>query len=60
MVRSRLILTDIEDWKAVVAVRTRFCRAARPVDTIMAVSRFVNPDWLVEIELDAILHDADG
>ncbi|GMG82205.1 RidA family protein [Paralimibaculum aggregatum] len=60
VVRTRLILTDIEDWKAVVAVRARFCREAKPVDTIMAVSRFVNPDWLVEIEVDAVLHDAGG
>ena len=32
VVRTRLILTDIDDWKAVVEVRKRFCRAAKPVD----------------------------
>ena len=50
VVRTRLILTDIEDWKAVVDVRAKYCRDAKPVDTIMQVTRFVNPDWLVEIE----------
>lgn len=55
VVRTRLILTDIEDWRKVVEVRARYCREAKPVDTIMAVHRFVNPDWLVEIEVDAVI-----
>lgn len=55
VVRTRLILTDIDDWKAVVGVRARYCREAKPVDTIMQVSRFVNPEWLVEIEVDAVV-----
>lgn len=54
-VRTRLILTNIEDWKAVVEVRAKFCRDAKPVDTIMQVTRFVNPEWLVEIEVDAVV-----
>ncbi len=55
VVRTRLILTDIDDWKAVVDVRKAYCRAAQPVDTIMQVVRFVNPEWLVEIEVDAVI-----
>ena len=55
VVRTRLILTDIEDWRKVVEVRARYCRKAKPVDTIMAVSRFVNPEWLVEVEVDAVV-----
>lgn len=57
VVRTRLILTNIEDWKAVVEVRKRYCRAAKPVDTIMQVTRFINPEWLVEVEVDAIVSD---
>lgn len=57
VVRTRLILTNIDDWKAVVDVRKKFCREAKPVDTIMAVSRFVNPEWLVEIEVNAVVSD---
>lgn len=55
VVRTRLILTDIEDWKAVVEVRKKYCRASKPVDTIVQVARFVNPEWLVEIEVDAVV-----
>jgi enamine deaminase RidA (YjgF/YER057c/UK114 family) len=58
VVRTRLLLTNIDDWKAVVDVRKNYCRSAKPVDTIMEVSRFVNPEWLVEIEVDAVVSDA--
>lgn len=57
VVRTRLFLTNIEDWKAVVDVRKNYCRSAKPVDTIMQVSRFVNPEWLVEVEVDAVVSD---
>jgi len=57
VVRTRVILTDIDNWKAAIEARKAFCRDARPVDTIMAINRFVNPDWLVEIEVDAVVAD---
>ena len=60
VVRTRLILTNIDDWQAVVAVRKKYCRSAKPVDTIMQVSRFVNPEWVVEVEVDAVVSDAEG
>ncbi len=57
VVRTRVLLTDIDDWRAVVDVRAEYFRDVRPVDTIVQVSRFVNPEWLVEIEVDAIVSD---
>jgi len=57
IVRTRVILTDIDRWKEAIDARKPFCLDARPVDTIMAVSRFVNPEWLVEIEVDAVIAD---
>jgi enamine deaminase RidA (YjgF/YER057c/UK114 family) len=30
-----------------------FSRAVRPACTFVEVSRFIDPDWLVEIEADA-------
>ncbi|WP_027833402.1 RidA family protein [Maritalea myrionectae] len=55
VVRTRVILTDIDNWKAAIDVRKEYFRDIRPVDTIMAIDRFVNPDWLVEIEADAVM-----
>jgi enamine deaminase RidA (YjgF/YER057c/UK114 family) len=57
VVRTRVLLTNIDDWKAVIAVRAEYFSDIRPVDTIMQVSRFVNPEWLVEFEVDAIVAD---
>lgn len=53
IVRTRVILTNIDDWKDAIEARKAYCKDAQPVDTIMAIDRFVNPDWLVEIEVDA-------
>jgi hypothetical protein len=29
------------------------------VNTVMQVTRFIDPEWLVEIEVDAVIADAD-
>jgi len=55
VVRTRVILTDIDNWKDAIEARKAYCRDVRPVDTIMAVDRFVNREWLVEIEVDAVV-----
>jgi enamine deaminase RidA (YjgF/YER057c/UK114 family) len=59
VVRTRILLTRIEDWKAVAAVHGEIFRDIRPANTIMQVSRFIDPDWLVEIEADAVIDDAE-
>ncbi|MCK8464159.1 Rid family hydrolase [Aliiroseovarius sp. S1339] len=55
IVRTRVILTDIDTWKEAIEARRKYCVDSRPVDTIMAVTSFVNPEWLVEIEVDAVV-----
>ena len=57
VVRTRVLLTDIDDWEKVIEVRAEYFKDIRPVDTIMQVSRFVNPEWLVEFEVDAVVSD---
>ena len=57
VVRTRMLLTNIEDWKAAVKVKSVYFKNIKPVDTIMQVSRFIDPDWLIEIEVDAIVAD---
>ena len=57
VVRTRMLLTCIEDWEAVAKVRGEYFSEIQPVDTVMQVSSFINPDWLVEIEVDAVLAD---
>lgn len=57
VVRTRILLTRIEDWEKVAAVHGEFFRDIRPVNTIMQVSRFIDPEWLIEIETDAVIDD---
>ena len=57
VIRTRTLLTRIEDWQAVAAVHGEFFGAIRPANTIMQVSRFIDPDWLVEFEADAVVSD---
>lgn len=58
VVRTRILLTRIEDWEAVAAVHGEFFGEIRPANTIMEVSRFIDPEWLVEIEADAVLQES--
>ena len=57
VVRTRILLTRIDDWQAVAAVHGEYFRDIRPVNTIMQVVRFIDPEWLVEIEADAVVDD---
>src|SRR6185503_9315965 len=59
VVRTRILLTRIDDWEAVAAVHGEFFRDIRPVNTIMQVSRFIDPEWLLEIEADAVIDDGE-
>ncbi|MFN8573713.1 MAG: RidA family protein [Gemmatimonadaceae bacterium] len=54
VIRTRVLLTRIEDWPAVAAVHGAAFGDIRPACTVVQVSRFVDPDWLVELEVDAI------
>jgi enamine deaminase RidA (YjgF/YER057c/UK114 family) len=57
VVRTRTLLVRIEDWQAVATVHGEFFSDIRPANTIMQVSRFIDPNWLVELEADAVVDD---
>lgn len=57
VVRTRMLVTDVSNFEAIAAVRKEFVGEFKPVDTIVEVSRFVNPDWLIEVEADAVVAD---
>ena len=52
VVRTRLIMTDISLWKEAARAHADFFADIRPVTTVMAVAGFVDPDWLIETEVD--------
>ena len=55
VVRTRTLLKRIDDWQAVAGVRAEYFRDIRPVDTVVQVSGFIDEQWLVEFEVDAII-----
>jgi enamine deaminase RidA (YjgF/YER057c/UK114 family) len=55
VIRTRIYLVDIDHWEAVGRVHGEFFGAIRPASSILQVTRFINPDWLVEIEADAVV-----
>jgi enamine deaminase RidA (YjgF/YER057c/UK114 family) len=59
VIRTRVFLTRIEDWQEVGAVHGEFFESIRPASTMLQVARFIDPEWLVEIEADALV-DADA
>ena len=53
--RTRVILTDIALWDDAAKAHAEMFKDIRPVTTVMAVTAFVDPDWLIEIEVDAVV-----
>jgi enamine deaminase RidA (YjgF/YER057c/UK114 family) len=57
VVRTRMLLTRIEDWSEIAKVRGEYFKDIRPVDTVMEVSGFIRKEWLVEVEVDAVISE---
>jgi enamine deaminase RidA (YjgF/YER057c/UK114 family) len=55
VMRTRVYLVDIAHWEAVGRVHGEVFGSIRPANTMLQVSGFVSPDWLVEIEADAVV-----
>lgn len=55
--RTRTLLTRIDDWEAVGRVHGEVFGDIRPANTVMQVTRFIDPEWLVEFEVDAFVDD---
>jgi enamine deaminase RidA (YjgF/YER057c/UK114 family) len=60
VVRTRIMLRHIEDWKAVGEVHGKVFGEVRPATCFVQVSRFIDPDWLVEIEVDAYVESNES
>lgn len=55
VVRTRMFVTDISQWEAIGRVHGEYFSDIRPAATMVEVSKLIDPDHLVEIEVDAFV-----
>ena len=58
VVRTRLFVTDISRWEEIGRAHREMFAGINPAATMVEVRRLVNPDHLVEIEVDAVINDS--
>lgn len=57
VVRTRIFTTDISKWEEIGLVHGEYFRTIKPVTTMVEVSKLISPEYLVEIEAEAIVED---
>lgn len=57
VVRTRMFVTDMGRWEEIGRAHGEFFCGINPAATMIEVQRLINPDHLVEIEVDAVVRD---
>jgi len=57
VIRTRMYLTDINDWEIVARVHGDIFSDIKPVSTLVEVSGLIDKELLIEIEVSAVVSD---
>lgn len=55
VVRTRMFVTDISKWEEASKAHHEFFKDIKPAATMVEVSKLINPDLLIEIEVTAVV-----
>ncbi len=55
VIRTRIFVTDIDQWEAVGRAHGEYFKNVKPVSTMVEVSRLIEPGLMVEIEATAFI-----
>jgi len=55
VVVTRIFVRNIDDWESIGRTHGQFFAEIRPATTMVEVSRFIEPEMLLEIEAQAVL-----
>ena len=55
VVRTRMFVTDISQWEIIGRIHGEIFGSIRPASTMVEVAKLVDPQHLIEIEVDAFL-----
>lgn len=59
VIRTRVFLTNVDDWERIAQAHGEAFGNVRPATSFIQVAGFLNPEWLVEIEVDALIQSSD-